>query len=58
MNVCQKTLSYNVEKKYIEGFEDFGSQGRTQYVPNHVIVFMVRGVVVQLETPFGVFPLH
>ena len=54
----KESLSFNVEKDPIQGFEDFGSHGRIQYVANHVIAFMVRGVVLQMERAFGAFSLQ
>ena len=36
-------LSYNRRGDCIEGFEDFGSLGQTQYIAHHALAFMVRG---------------
>ena len=54
----RESLSYNVEKDPIEGFEDFGSQGRTQYVANRVTPSMVRGVCCPSGRSLGVFSLQ
>ena len=51
----KESLYYNVEKDSVEGFEDFGSQGRTQYVANHAMVFMVRGLLSKWKQPVGYF---
>ena len=38
----------------IEGFEDFGNFGRTKYIANHALAFMVRGQVGKWK-PVGYF---
>ena len=37
-------LSYNITEDVVEGFEDFGSLGKTSKPANHALVFMVIGV--------------
>jgi hypothetical protein len=51
----KESVTYNVEKDHIEGYEDFGSLGRTQYIANHAIVFMVRGLCEKWKQPVGYF---
>jgi hypothetical protein len=48
-------LSYNRNGDYIEGFEDFGSIGQTQYVANHALAFMVRGLASKWKQCIGYF---
>ena len=36
-------LSYNPRRDEVEGNEDFGYFGRTAFIANHAIVFLVRG---------------
>ena len=51
----KESLIYNVEKDEIEGYEDFGSLGRTKYVANHAIAFLVRGLTTKWKQPVGYF---
>ena len=47
---------YNTTLKgEVEGFEDFGSQGKTNLVANHVRVFMLRGLLKGWKQPIGYF---
>ena len=52
--VIKESLVYNSEKDEIEGFEKFGMYGRTKYVSNYAIVFMVRGLV-KMEATNSIF---
>jgi hypothetical protein len=38
-----ETLHFNQKFGCIEGFEDFGSHGRTSSIANHALVFMLHG---------------
>ena len=37
-------LSFNPSKNIVEGFENYGDRGRTNFIANHALVFMVQGV--------------
>ena len=52
--VLKEGLSYNEEKDYVEGVEDFGDQ-RTHFVANHATVFMVRGLCQPWKQPVEYF---
>ena len=51
----KQCLNYNAKTDEIEGFEDFGNLGRTKYIANHAIAFMVRGLVGKWKQPVGYF---
>ena len=51
----KESVSYNAEKDQVEGFEDFGSFGRTKYVANHATVFMARGLSEKWKQPVGYY---
>lgn len=51
----KEALVYNVEKDEIEGFENFGTLGKSKYVANHAIAFMVRGLMSKWKQPVGYF---
>ena len=51
----KESVTYNVEKDKIEGFENFGLLGKTKFVANHAIVFMVRSLVSKWKQPLGYF---
>ena len=51
----KESVTYNVEKDEIEGFENFGLLGKTKFVANYAIVFMVRGLVSKWKQPLGYF---
>ena len=51
----KECVSYNKERDEIEGLEDFGLNGKTKYVANHAIVFMVRGLKANWKQPVGYF---
>ncbi len=48
-------LSYNITEDAVEGFEDFGSLGKTSKPANHALVFMVRGLIGKWKQPIGFF---
>ena len=48
-------LSYNKKGDCIEGFENLGSLGHTQYVANHALAFMVRGLASKWKQCIGYF---
>ena len=48
-------LSYNITEDVVEGFEDFGSLGKTSKPANHALVFMVRGMIGKWKQPIGYF---
>jgi len=49
----KEAVEYNEEKDYVEGVEDFGSNGRTKYVANHATVFMARGLIFPWKQTVG-----
>ena len=49
----KEIVEYNAKKDYVEGLEDFGSNGRTKYVANHATVFMARGLVFPWKQTVG-----
>ena len=51
----KECVTYDAERDQIEGYEDFGSMGRSKYVANHALVFMVRGLVGKWKQPIGYF---
>lgn len=51
----KENVSYNQERDYIEGLEDFGNYGRTKYVANHATVFMIRGLTFNWKQAVGYF---
>ena len=53
--VINESLSYNVQTDSLKGFEDFGPLGKTKYIANHAIVFMVRGLVQKWKQPVSSF---
>ena len=53
--VIKGTVMYNTEKEEIEGVEDFGHIGRTQYIANHAIVFVVRGLLSKWKQPVAYY---
>lgn len=48
-------LSYNITEDAVEGFEDFGTLGKTSRAANHALVFMVRGLTGKWKQPLGYF---
>lgn len=51
----KECLCYNASKDAIEGFEDFGNLGRTKFIANHAIAFMVKGIFRRWKQPVGYF---
>ena len=60
----KQNLTYNVEKDYIEGLQDFGSdtilitETEGKKPTNHALVFMARGLVMPWKQPFGYVVTH
>ena len=54
MNIKQALL-YNEKCDTTEGFEDFGFIGKTKYIANHAIEFVVRGLASKWKQPLGYF---
>ena len=48
-------VSYNPSRDEVEGYEDFGYLGRTAFIANHAIVFLVRGLHDKWKQPVGYF---
>ena len=48
-------LVYNKKGDCIEGFENLGSLGHTQYIANHALAFMVRGLASKWKQCIGYF---
>ena len=48
-------LTYLRGEDRVEGFEDFGSFGRTGRFADHALVFMVRGISSRWKQPIGYF---
>ena len=51
----KEAVVYNRERDEVEGLEDFGTCGRSQYVANHALAFMVKGIVSDWKQPVGYF---
>ena len=51
----KQALLYNEKRDTIEGFEDFGFIGKTKYIANHAIAFVVRGLASKWKQPLGYF---
>ena len=51
----KQALLYNGKHDTIEGFEDFGFIGKTKYIANHAIAFVVRGLASKWKQPLGYF---
>ena len=51
----KETVLYSCERDEVEGLEDFGCQGKTQFVVNHATVFMVRGLLTKWKQAIGYF---
>ena len=49
----RESIAYNAGRDEVEGFEDYGMSGKTTYVANHALVFMVRGLTVKWKQPIG-----
>ena len=48
-------VSYNPSRDEVEGYEDFGYLGRTAFIANHAIVFLLRGLHNKWKQPVGYF---
>ena len=51
----ESSLTYNSSADVIEGYEDFGDLGRTEFIANHATVFMVRGLKSKWKQPLCYF---
>ena len=51
----KKRFVYNRERDCVDGFEDYGFIGTTQYQADHVLVFVVRGISCKWKQPLGYF---
>ncbi|KAK3909969.1 DNA transposase [Frankliniella fusca] len=51
-------LSYNHLMDRIDGYEDFGSRGRTHLKANHVLVFRVRLLNSEIDYPVAFYPVN
>ena len=51
----RETVTYNMERDFVEGLEDFGNSGRTKHVANHATVFMVQGLLTNWKQAVGYF---
>jgi hypothetical protein len=51
----RENLCFNQKFDCIEGFEDFGSQGRTCNIANHALVFMIRGLCRKWKQPVAYY---
>jgi len=51
----KESLNYNSGADMVEGFEDFGNMGRTKFISNHAIAFLVRGLCEKWKQPLGYF---
>ena len=51
----KKAFLYNAGMDALEGFEDFGRLGKTKFVANHALVFMVRRLTSKWKQPVGYF---
>ena len=44
-------VPYDAAYDQVEGYEDFGSLGRTKFITNHALVVMVRGIITKWKQP-------
>ena len=51
----KSALVYNHGLDRIEGFENIGELGTSQFVANHALAFMVRGLYTKWKQPLGYF---
>ena len=51
----KQCVNYNKQFEEIEGFENFGINGKTKFVANHALVFIVRGIYSKWKQPLGYF---
>lgn len=48
----------NKFKRTIDGFEDYGSRGKTNYIADHALVFMVQGLNKKWTQPIAFYFVH
>ena len=48
-------VTYNPQLDHVEGYEDFGSLGRSRFIANHALVIMVRGLKLKWKQTLGYF---
>ncbi|XP_052124931.1 uncharacterized protein LOC113208734 isoform X2 [Frankliniella occidentalis] len=46
---------YNLRKDLVIGFENYGQRGRTNYIADHALVFMVQGLHVKWTQPVAYY---
>ena len=51
----KENLRYNAKEDVVEGFEEMGEMGRTKYVANNALVFMVRSLTENWKQAVGYF---
>ena len=51
----KESVNYDVKNDELEGLENFGHLGRSKYVANHALVFMVRGLIDKWKQPFAYY---
>ena len=51
----KSALVYNHGLDRIEGFKDIGEPGTSQFVADHALIFMVRGLYTKWKQPLGYF---
>ena len=54
----ESSLVYNHGLDKIAGFEDFGELETSEFVANHALVFMVRGLLSKWKQPQYLYILH
>lgn len=48
-------LFYNEANDEVEGFEDYGKQGKTEKVADKVLVFIVQGLYKKFKQPLAFY---
>ncbi|XP_052128876.1 uncharacterized protein LOC127750668 [Frankliniella occidentalis] len=48
-------LFYNIRQNVVNGFENYGQRGRTNYIADHAMVFMVQGLHVKWTQPVAYY---
>ena len=51
----KESVHYDVKNDELEGLEHFGHLGRSKYVANHALVFIVKGLIDKWKQPFALF---
>jgi hypothetical protein len=54
----RENLHFNQKFGCIDGFEDLGSQGRTNNIANHALVFMLHGLCKRWKQPVAYYLIH